>query len=177
MRGPAVTAFRVTALTLVAALAMAGPAHAGDGRGCKNSNSNSTANQIGGMLGSFLGGKASDALSKHGIGNSYGAVDLFQKSLSSAIACSLTKQEQQQADKAQTQALQSGKIGDASKVNWASSESSVVNGGTEIESRNTDTSGRTCAVTHTFITDVDGKEKSVDRKMCQAGDGSWTPVA
>jgi surface antigen len=86
----------------------------------------------------------------------------------------LTKQEQQQADHAQTQALQSGKVGDASKVSWASNESSTVNGGTEIESRDTDASGHTCAVTHTFITDVDGKEKSVDRKMCQGADGAWS---
>ena len=169
-------AFRVTVLTLAAGLILAGVAHADD-RGCKSSSSsNSTASQIGGSLAGFLGGMASNALAKHGVSNTYGAMDSLQNSLSSAIACALTPQERKQADHAQTQALQSGAVGEASKVNWTSNESSVVNGGTEIESRATDTSGRNCAVTHTFITDVDGQEKSVDRQMCQGADGSWAAV-
>ncbi len=161
-------ALRVLCLVLVAGLAAATGAHAKDG--CKT---NSTTSTAGSVVGGFLGGLASNALSKHGISNTYGATDAVTASLSSAIACSLSPQERKQADTAQTQALQSGKIGTASKTSWSSTENDNVNGGTVIESRNVDASGRNCAVTNTFITDVNGQEKSVQRKMCQNTSGQW----
>lgn len=161
-------ALRVLCLVLVAGMALTTGAHAKDG--CKT---NSTTSAAGSALGGFLGGMANSVLSKHGISNTYGATDTLTASLSSAIACSLSPQERKQADTAQTQALQSGKIGNASKVDWTSSENDNVNGGTVIESRNVDASGRNCAVTNTFITDVNGQEKSVQRKMCQDSSGQW----
>jgi surface antigen len=125
----------------------------------------SSTSNVGRLFGSLAGA----------VGRKVAGTD-FGNNLSSTIACALSKAEQKQAANTQTEALNSGKTGSASRKTWASDERKGVGGGTEVVSRSSGGDGQ-CAVQRTFITDVDGNEKSIERQMCRQPDGRWVANA
>lgn len=104
-------------------------------------------------------------------GRKIGSVQLGS-TLSDVIACALSEAERRKAQRSQDEALNSGRTGTPSRRTWSSDEHQGVGGGTEVVSRSTD-AGLQCATQRTFITDVDGQQKSIERRMCQGTDGRW----
>lgn len=155
----------ISVISSVLALWVATPASAGSQCGASANRGN-----VGGLLGTFAGDLLGNSLRRSGINS--GSLNSLRTFLSDAIACSLNAREQKQAADTQTRVLNSGKTGQASTGNWTSADRPGVGGGTRVVSRNK-TGGKNCAITSTYVTDVDGKEQSVERELCQQPDGSW----
>lgn len=160
-----------TGVLAAALLVVAAPAFAANGK-CAEAKTSKQSGRLSGLLGSAGASLISQGMSRAGINTDYSFRSTLRAFLSDAIACSLTEAEQKQAASAQNDALNSGKIGTASRRTWTSSERSSVSGATLISSRSK-VDGKSCAVTTTMVTDENGKEQSVEKELCQKEDGTW----
>lgn len=145
-----------TLIVSIIALTIASPASADD-RDCKRTRATDA---IGRIFGDYIGRKT-------GIRSRDVSV-IF----SEVFAC-LTDTEKRQSKDTEMDSLNGGQSGTGSRREWRSTERKRVGGGTEVEER-TASNGQQCAITRTFVTDVDGEEVSVRHRRCQRPDGSWS---
>jgi hypothetical protein len=163
-------AYGLASLSLTSVVAVA-PTHAAQkGKDCGGKKAER------GGLPSVLGGLGetviNDRLRKAGVRMDYNLRSEVKTLLTNSLACALTEREQDQAVTAQRQALNGCKSGSARRTAWTSKERDGVTGGTQVK-KCTVVAGQNCAVSRTFITDVDGKEKAVEQELCEQSDGTW----
>ena len=164
--------FRGALVALIFAAVAGSSATAATPSACPGTQQNLQKNRVAGLLGGLGEGLLTNQLNKMGVRTDGRFRSTMRALLTDGIACSLSEREQQQAVDAQTQALNSGRIGTASKTSWKSGERSSVGGGTVVLSRSK-SGDQNCAVTRTLITDENGEEKSVEKESCQGPDGAW----
>lgn len=128
------------------------------------------------VLGGLLGGAASSAAGQVGGAFSYVPVAELTDQLSSAIACKLDPQEQQQAADATLKATRSDSDGEAQvgdMVAWTSNTRENVTGTSTVVARddgpgrgNGNANGLQC-ITVADVIIVNGEETRADKRMCR----------
>ncbi len=136
---------------------------------CSEGSSSSVGSRI---MGDVLSGAASDAASRAGV-SSYVPLSEFSDQLSTAIACRLDPQEQQQAAEATIEATRGiGEDGEGvpevgQMAAWQSNTRDDVSGTSTVTAReDTGRSGLDC-ITVSDVIIVRGEETRADKRMCR----------
>ena len=127
------------------------------------------------MFGSIVGGVASSALGRVGVGNSVGGVWLPVNSLvSEGIVNLLNCKEQQQAAQATQEAVRGGNVG--STASWQSESRPNVSGSSTVTAQTARADGSKC-LTVTDVVIVNGEETTVPKTICRAPGASGYTLA
>jgi surface antigen len=163
---------RAAVLAVLVGLSVATPSVGANGK-CQGGKTSTQTGRLSGLIGGLGESLITSGMNRAGLSTDYSFRSTLRAFLSDAIACSLTEAEQKQAADAQSAALNSGRIGTASRTTWKSSERAGVSGATLISSRSK-VDGKACAVTTTMVTDENGQEQTVEKELCQGADGTWS---